>query len=270
MSLRPTTRPCTGTPPLGPLYTHISGLISARRGAPINLINIVISSFKREITFSTPGCPYAARLHNTGRPIPTPVAPMARHLNTSVALLIPPSTNTSTGAPFGPLSCLPSPPYAALSVATTSGNTSIPGRAVSTCRPPWLERMSASAPLATPSRASAPDCTPLSTSFIFPPVSSQRPLRKAKSFQSREGSMNEEIALAIPSFLLTLSLASFWMLASVLVNLFLMSRSLLPNWGASTVTHSARHPLLAALRTCSAVMFLSLFTYSCIQNGCPG
>jgi hypothetical protein len=73
--------------------------------------------------------------------MPTPDAPKASALNTSVPLRAPPSINTGT-RPF--------------TAATTSATQSIVARRVSSLRPPWLETMTPSAPCALAACASSP------------------------------------------------------------------------------------------------------------------
>ena len=82
--------------------------------------------------------------------MPTPDAPKASALNTSVPLRAPPSVNTGT-RPF--------------TAATTSATQSIVARRVSSLRPPWLDTMTPSAPCALAACASSPVTMPLMNSF---------------------------------------------------------------------------------------------------------
>src|SRR5690606_1908701 len=102
------------------------------------------------------------------RPIMVPLAPRAIAFNTSWPERIPPSIQTSISLP---------------TAWAMAGTAEMDEGAPSSCRPPWLETMSASAPDSTASRASWASMMPLSTSL--PP---QRVLIHSISLQLSRGS----------------------------------------------------------------------------------
>src|SRR5450830_1474405 len=113
----------------------------------------------------TPASPMAPRPYRNGRPIYTPLAPRATALSTSWPERMPPSICTSISEP---------------TASTMAGKASIDDCAPSSWRPPWLDTISASAPLATARRASSGSMMPLMMSL--PP---QRCLIHSTSAQDR-------------------------------------------------------------------------------------
>merc|ERR1719174_3456368 len=94
-------------------------------------------------------------------------------------------------------------------------------------------------------------------------------LNQGMSAHCKEGSMNEEIALAAPREAGILSFCFVCTFADIF-SLFRMSRSLRPSCGASTVMKSALNPMFSAFCTTCLVNSLSLFTYNCHHCVCPG
>lgn len=74
-------------------------VISSNFGQPDNFIVNSSSSLNILSTFSTPFPPSQDNPQSIGRPTNTILAPSAKHLNTSVPVLIPPSTNTGHLSP---------------------------------------------------------------------------------------------------------------------------------------------------------------------------
>ena len=140
---------------------------------PVNIIALLSSLFKMEITFSTPAQPLVARPKRIGLPTKTRSAPRAIAFKTSVPLLTPPSKQISVFDPYR--------------AYTISGNASIVVSVVSRFLAPWLLTQTASQPASLAISASSAHIMPLAmtgrpdTSLIFLIISHENLVFK-KSF----------------------------------------------------------------------------------------
>mmetsp|Transcript_598 Transcript_598/g.1957 ORF Transcript_598/g.1957 Transcript_598/m.1957 type:complete len:221 (+) Transcript_598:788-1450(+) len=173
--------------------------------------------------------------------MPTALAPRAIALYTSAPRFIPPSRNTSN---------LAGSYFFSRSAAITSTSTSREGLAVSRLRPPWLLTTIPSRPCWYARTASAPDCTPLSTSLMV-------------VMERNHGTSSQVRSSAHLRFVMT-------DLGAVPPGVALRSVSRLPRPALSTVRNRASKPSACASRTVASLAPRSFSTYSCSQCVCPG
>ncbi|KAH3684295.1 hypothetical protein WICPIJ_004735 [Wickerhamomyces pijperi] len=162
----------------------------------------------------------------------------------SVPRLIPPSTYTS----------ILSSSFFSFKTGITSASTSTGALLKSNCLPPWFDNTTPCTPYSAALITSSLHWTPLMT--IGNVVSDWMCF---KSAQEKEGSMKEDKALDAPC---VVSLSSSNSTPTSASKVIFMSRSLLPNEGASTVMKSPFMPLASACFTWVSVRALSELTYN--------